>query len=57
MIKLHINLRNSNDGVLGTRVVIVNEGEDTEALLRQHMIEAVSDWVLAPGDVIKIEEV
>jgi hypothetical protein len=55
---INIQLCNSNDGALDTRILRLPEGSDVEAALAEALTTLVSHtWVLAVGDVIKITEV
>jgi hypothetical protein len=54
---VNINLVNSGGGVIATRVVVLGDGEDESVVLHDNMVEAISEWTLAVGDTIRIEEV
>ena len=57
MRKVQIKLFNAGDGLLDARTFTIGEGVDEEAMLQAELMGALSDWTLAVGDTIKIEEV
>jgi len=55
-MKIAIELYNSSDCSLDSCVITVTEGDDVAAAIADEMHRLLREWVLSPGDIIKIVE-